>query len=136
VTARSLDDLDPGLNLLSDVRAPHAQSDLAETKKEGAMYNMFVRPTVGFETDGELAPSARSAHWRGFLAVIGLFGAAAFAIAAPLADRQMVPATFVDQIQAAFGADTLDERDYTLPETAGEPAITLAPTACAQIECG
>jgi hypothetical protein len=102
------------------------------------MYNMFVRPTVeaDVETNVEMGRPTRSARWRGLLAVIGFFAAAAFVISAPLADREFVPATFVDQIQAAFGADTLDESGYTLPETAGQPAISLAPTACAEIECG
>jgi hypothetical protein len=102
------------------------------------MYNIFVRPTVGadVETNVDMGRPARSARWRGILAVFGFFAAAAFVISAPLADREFVPATFVDQIQAAFATDTLDESDFTLSETAGEPAISLAPTACAEIECG
>jgi hypothetical protein len=78
------------------------------------------------EIERELQRPARARRWRGYLAAFELFGAATFVIAAPLADREMVPATFVDQIGAAFDADMPGTDDFSLPETSGEPTISTA----------
>jgi hypothetical protein len=78
------------------------------------------------DVKSELRRPGRAAHWRGYLASLEMLGVAAFIIAAPLADREFVPATFVDQIGAAFDASMADDSEFTLPETAGEPAISMA----------
>jgi hypothetical protein len=102
------------------------------------MYSMPTRPTFGVDSTNdpnrlasspsasELERPARAGRWRGYLALLELFGAAAFVIAAPLADREIVPATFVDQVEAAFDADMPDNGGFTLEATAGEPIISMA----------
>ena len=105
-----------------------AACDPAKNEKEAAMYNMLNGPNFGIGLPKDLSEGrlGRAARWRGFLAVLGLFGAAAFAIAAPLTDREIVPATFVDQIGALFDADMPDNGGFTLAATAGEPVISTA----------
>jgi hypothetical protein len=89
----------------------------------------WVDPTNGLESseiERELQPPGRARRWRGYLAAFELFGATAVVIAAPLADRETVPATFVDQIGAAFDADMPGTDEFSLPTTSGEPTISLA----------
>jgi len=96
------------------------------------MYNAFTGPILGIglprdlDDESALRRLGRSVRWRGFLTVLGLFGAAAFAIAAPVTDREIVPATFVDQIGAIFDADMPDNGGFVLAATAGEPVISMA----------
>jgi hypothetical protein len=96
------------------------------------MYSMLNRsplgvdPQKGLDVESSLQRRGKAARWRGYLAALELFGTAAFVIAAPLADREFVPATFVDQIGAAFDANSPDDGGFTLAETAGEPAISMA----------
>jgi hypothetical protein len=98
------------------------------------MYIMPMTPTpwvdpTRLETsqiERELRRPGRARRWRGVLAAFELLGAAALVIAAPLADREIVPATFGDPLGAAFDADMPGTDDFSLPPTAGEPTISTA----------
>lgn len=73
--------------------------------------------------------SGKARRWRGVVAALEVLVAAAAIIAAPLADREFVPATFVDQIDllgAAIDDESSDPGQFTLPDTAGEPVISNA----------
>jgi hypothetical protein len=98
------------------------------------MYNMPVRPIFPADSTSEpRLPQLKAVHWRGVLAVLGLSAAIGVVVAAPLADRTLVPASFVEPTMS-YDTNTSDysELQYTVRETAGEPAISIPPP---RIEC-
>jgi hypothetical protein len=98
----------------------------------GPMFGIeFTLARVGRGTNASesLGLSAVARRWRTGAVLVGLVFAVAFAIAAPVSDREIVPRDFVDRIQSAFDSGMPNHDDYAPAATAGEPVMSIAP-AC------
>jgi hypothetical protein len=66
-------------------------------------------------------------HWHGILSLIALAVLAGLVIGAPVADRDMVPSTFVDRLQATFDRSMPQDTSPRLPLTIGQPVMSVPP---------